>query len=294
MNKVLIDRRGTVLSVERGLRRFAHHHLPSDSDPLTYAIRHLGLLEVAVGETGARIRLRPALTSPRALTALLYLLGDLRPRRFILTYCDRGWQQELVPGFDPLVLRIEELVYGVRSLHPTEAFHAEERPLDPEVTVMPAAFIKLLRQWVMRRGVLPDNPRYPFQRAGCLGRTTLVEQIGDSRMLVSFRGHHLTHYGTAGWTQFVGRPVDEQPDTRFSAAASAVYGEAHARQAPILQGCEGTIAAPNGVGRRSIYERLILPWRTQDGQRMVSGVSHLRGRTDWRSSMNAALSASSS
>ena len=292
MRKVLIDRRGTLLSVERGLRRISRYGLPYDSDPLTFAIRHLGVVEVAVGEAGARIRMRPAIASSRALSELLFLLADLRPRRFVLTHFQRTWQEELVPGFSPLTRRIEELVHGVRSRHPEKLFHAEERPIDPDQSLIPGPFARLLHEWAQRGGCLPPDATTPFRRSGCLGRTTLVRNRGGSEMVVAFRGRHLTHSGSAGWTQYVGQPVDQQPDLRFSTAASAIYAEAHIRGAPILQACEGTIAAPTGIGRRSIYERLILPWRTADGERMVSGVSHLRGRADWRKVENAAASAS--
>ena len=292
MKKFLIDRRGTSLTVERGLRRISRYKLPDDSDPATFAIRHLGMIEVAVGEFGARVRMRPAIVSSRAVSELFFQLGDLRPRRFVLTYFQGVWHEELVPGYTPMTRRVEELVYGVRSRHPDKAFHAEDQPLDPDQSLIPGPFARLLREWVARGGQLPDNMALPFRRSGCLGRTTLVAELGDSRMVVAFRGRHLTHYGAAGWTRYVGQPVDRQPDIRFSSAASAIYAEAHLRNAPILQACEGTIAAPSGVGRRSIYDRLILPWRTADGRRLVSGVSHLRGRADWRDVANSAQSAS--
>lgn len=292
MKKLLIDRRGTILPVERGLRRIGRYKLPYDCDPLTFAIRDLGIIEVAFAEWGARVRLRPAIASSRAVSELMYLLSDIRPRRFVLTHLQRTWEEELVPAFSPMVLRLEELVYGVRSRHPDKLFHAEDRSLDPDQSLMPAPFARLLRQWIRRNGRLPDNATLPFRRSGCLGRTTLVEECGDSRMVIAFRGRHLTHYGTAGWTKYIGQPIDRQPDIRFSSAASAIYAEAHPRAAPILQTCEGTIASPAGVGRRSIYERLILPWHLPDGRRVVSGVSHLRGRADWKDARNASKSAS--
>ncbi len=292
MKKILIDRRGTALPVERGLRRIARYKLPIDSDPVTFAVRQLGMIEVAVGEFGARVRMRPAIASSRALSELFFQLGDLRPPRFVLSHFQGFWREELVPGYTPLTRRVEELVYGVRSRHPEKAFHAEDQPLDPDQSLIPAPFARLLREWAARGGQLPSNTVLPFRRSGCLGRTTLVAEAGDSRMVIAFRGRHLTHYGAAGWTRYVGQPVDRQPDLRFSSAASAIYAEAHLRNVPILQSCEGTIAAPSGVGRRSIYDRLILPWRTADGRRMVSGVSHLRGRADWRDVANAAQSAS--
>ena len=249
---------------------------------------------MAVAPVGVRVRLRPALASPRVLSRLLYCLADLQPRRCVLTYFDGNWHEELVPGFAALVGRIEELVYGVRSRHPEKLFHAEERPIDPDVSLIARPFARLLVEWVRRGGRLPEDPTMPFRRAGCLGRTTLVEQAGSSRLLVAFRGRHLTHYGQAGWTKYVGMPVDEQPDLAFSAAATVAYARVEQRQKPLLESCEGTIAAPTGIGRRSIYERLILPWRTHDGQPFISGVSHLRGRTDWRKPTNSSLSASSS
>lgn len=292
MKKLLIDRRGAILPVERGLRRIGRYKLPYDSDPLTFAIRHLGVVEVAFGEWGARVRLRPGIASSRAVSELMYLLSDIRPRRFVLTHLQRNWEEELIPAFSTMVLRLEELVYGVRSRHLEKLFHAEERSLDPDQSLIPVSFARLLREWSQRDGRLPDNATLPFRRSGCLGRTTLVEERDDSRMVIAFRGRHLTHYGAAGWTEYVGQPVDRQPDMRFSSAASAIYAEAHPRAVPILQSCEGTIATPGGVGRRSIYERLILPWRLPDGRRFVSGVSYLRGRADWKDARNASASAS--
>ena len=190
MKKLLIDRRGTILPVERGLRRISRYKLPYDSDPLTFAIRNLGVIEVAFAEWGARVRLRPAIASSRAVSELMYLLSDIRPRRFVLTHLQRTWEEELVPAFSPMVLRLEELVYGVRSRHPDKLFHAEDRSLDPDQSLMPAPFARLLRQWIQRNGRLPDNATLPFRRSGCLGRTTLVEEwAGDESMT--------NHYATA-------------------------------------------------------------------------------------------------
>ncbi len=294
MIRFLIDRRGVISPIERGIRRFVHYRLPPDADTVVFAVRHLGIIEVAVAPLGVRVRLRPALVSPRALGRLLYFLGDLRPRRCVLTYYDRGWHEELIPGFDALVKRIQETVYGVVSRHPGKLFHAEERPLDPEVSLIARPFAHLVEEWTARGGVLPENATVPFRRARCLGRTTLVTHDGDSRLLVAFRGRHLTHYGSAGWTKYVGVPIEEQPDLQFSAAAGAAYADTQSRHRPLLESCEGTIAAPSGAGRRSIYERLLLPWRTHDGRWLTSGVSQLRGRTDWRKATNASLSDSSS
>lgn len=294
MRRVLIDRRGKVHSVERGLWRLARHKLPCDSDPATFAVRHLGMIEMEVVESrmGLRVRMQPSIVSSAAISELMYWMAELRPPRFILTHFRRTWQEELVPGFQPMLRRVEELVYGVRSQHPRKAFHAEDQSLDPDRTIIPAPFARLLHQWAQRGGALPDDATLPFRRSGCLGRTTLVEEVCDSRMVIAFRGRHLTHYGHAGWTHAIGRPVEQQPDLRFASAASAVYAEAHVRNAPILQACEGTIAGPSGAGRRSIYDRLILPWRAPDGRRIVSGVSHLRGRIDWRDAANSSASPS--
>ncbi|ROQ00011.1 hypothetical protein EDC65_1806 [Stella humosa] len=267
---------------------------PGGGDPLSYGVRKFGMIELAAAGAGVRLRLQPTAITDRALTQIMFLLADLRPRRMVLTHFAGDWCHEMVPGIDALALRIEQLKSGPRSRHLDKAFHAEELVADPAVTAMPESFVRLMAIWTMRGGILPDDPRRPFRRAHCLGRTTLVEHAGDSRMLVAFRGRRLTHYGAAGWSEALGRSVYEQPDMRFSTAASQVYGEAHARGGPILEACEGSIAAPSGIGRRSIYDRLILPWQTEDGRRMVSGVSHLRGRVDWKVPANLALSSTSS
>jgi hypothetical protein len=282
VNRFLIDRRGVISPVERGMRRYTHYKLPPDADAVIFAIRHLGVIEVAIAAAGVRVRLRPQLTSARALSRLLYFLAELRPRRFVLSHFARGWHEELVPGFPALVTRIEELVHGVRSRFPEKPFHAEERPLDPEVSLIARPFARLLQEWTVRGGMLPEDPTVPFRRAGCLGRTTLTQHLGDSRLVIAYRGRHLTHYGSAGWTKYVGLPVDEQPDAQFSVAASLSLPNSQDRQQPVFEACEATIASPSGMGRRSIYERLLLPWRTQDGSWITSGVSQLRGRTDWK------------
>ncbi|MCC7273358.1 MAG: hypothetical protein IT561_11880 [Alphaproteobacteria bacterium] len=294
MIRFLVDRRGVVSPVERGIRNYIHHRLPQDADIVTYAVRDLGVIEVALAPYGARVRLRPRLVSQRALSTALFMLADEAPRRFVLAHYERSWREELVPTFPTLVERIQELVSGVRSRHPGKVFHAEERPIDPTASIIARPFAELIEEWRARRGILPEDATRPFRRVGCLGRTTLVAAPSGSRLTIAFRGRGLTHYGRAGWTQYIGRPVDEQPDADYSSAASAAYGRVVGEAAPLLESCEGTIAAPSGLGRRSIYDRLLLPWRAAGGEPMVSGVSLLRGRTEWRKSTKPVESASSS
>jgi hypothetical protein len=201
------------------------------------------VIEVAVGEAGARIRMRPAIASSRALSELLFLLADLRPRRFVLTHFQRTWQEELVPGFSPLTRRIEELVHGVRSRHPEKLFHAEERPIDPDQSLIPGPFARLLHEWAQRGGRLPPDATTPFAAPGCLGRTTLVRNRGgsDGGRVPRPAPHPLR----------LGR-VDGYVGSMTSSRTCALDGrQRHIRRGasaapPITQACEGTIAAPTG------------------------------------------------
>ncbi|MGE0717655.1 MAG: hypothetical protein AB7P02_19565 [Alphaproteobacteria bacterium] len=294
MRRFLIDRRGSVSPVERGVRTFVHERLPSGADIVTYAVRELGVIEVAFAPFGARIRLRPRATNQRAISTALYMLLREAPSRILLAHCDRSWSEEIVPSFAMLVTRLEELVSGVRSRYPEKPFHSEELPIDPREAIIPQSFATLLEQWHQRRGVLPDDPTRPFRHAACLGRTSMVSVRSDSRLVVAFRGRGLTHYGRAGWTDSIGRTVDEQPDAGYALSASRSYGLVAAMMVPRLESCEASIAGRNGNGRRSVYDRLLLPWRTADGAIVISGLSRLRGRVPWRNATKPAESSSSS
>ena len=263
-------------------------------DPGEFAVRYLGHIEVGVTSKGARVRLRPSIQARPALVQVLYVLAELRPRRIVLAHFDRAWHDEMMSGFQELVARIEDLIYGERSRHPDKRFHAEQRDLRSEREAIHLPFVILLEIWSKRGGILPADITAPFRLAHCKGRTTLVDVTHEQRLLVSHRGRQLTHYGRAGWTGLLGQPVEAQPDPVYAQAASRGYIEVRDTGEPRIETCEAGISRADGQGRRSVYDRLLLPWRTGTGRIVVSGVSVLRGRTDWSAPTNAARSATSS
>ncbi|MGE0725344.1 MAG: hypothetical protein AB7O45_13280 [Alphaproteobacteria bacterium] len=294
MTRILVDRRGRFRQIERGIPRSVASRIPPGLDFAEYAVRYLGDIEISVLDAGARVRLRPSIQQDPAIAEVLFELGRIQPRRILLSHWDKRWIDEMVAGYPHLVARIQQLVYGDRSRYPDKRFHAEVQEIAAGSDTLHQPFGRLIELWSRRRGILSQDVVDPFRRAGCIGRTTLVDVTREDRMVVSHRGRHLTHYGRTGWTGAVGKPIDAQPDPVFAAAAARAYLDVRNAGQPRIETCEAGIRRPDGAGRRSVYDRLLLPWRTDTGRVFVSGVSVLRGRTDWIDPTKPSRSATSS
>jgi len=287
---------------EEGLSRADHElwehpraaQAAPDVDLGSFGVKNWGWVELRAGGTGLEVRLRPAVVSPAALAGAFYQMMDLRPGRCVLSLFDRTWRHQVFGSFAQLRNAIETLVAGTKSKYIGRRFHAEPLGFDQLDPDLHAPMIRLVEIWKATQGVLPSDPLQPFRKARCLARVTLLTtRPPDDELVVTYRGRGLDYYADRKHAG-IGATLDHQPDPAFARASGAAYAVAHRTGNPWLDTVEAAISGPDGLGRRSVYDRLILPWRTADGGTIVSGYTVVRGRVAWEASTKRRASSRSS
>lgn len=251
----------------------------SGGEFVDYVVRNLGFIAIDTYGQSRQIRLRPSRTSERAIAALIEMIGRQPKARYALTWFDQEWRYALVVQSD-LVWRLERLLKGRRSDVP-EPFVAEPLGLDDiegdhnwtallqssEMQLDSTAQVDLLKavhrlmndRFVVVKGV-PEKQKLVF------------ESIGDGM----FRSH-------LPWVDRpIGEPIDQQPDENYGRWIHNSYEAALRAGKPVFQKIDA-IVDWRGHGRKRLrYRRMLLPYRTEQGEPRVLGASLMDDRIDLR------------
>jgi len=96
MRTLLFDDSGEIWDANsRSLAEALQASLSSD-ELAKYVVRNLGFISAAESVGSVRLRLRPAIVSPTALSALCYWLHDQTIERVLISFLDGEWTHELV------------------------------------------------------------------------------------------------------------------------------------------------------------------------------------------------------
>ena len=75
-----------------------------------YVVKNLGFVAASKSDGSVRLRLRPAVVAPTALSALFYWLHDQTIERVLISCLDGEWSHELVRSRDEAMRRLLALV----------------------------------------------------------------------------------------------------------------------------------------------------------------------------------------
>jgi hypothetical protein len=90
-----------------------------------------------------------------------------------------------------------------------------------------------------------------------------------------FFGEGFKFYDERQKLNVLGAPIEEQPDPDYGKWLAGQYQNVVDTGQPALDYVTAQITPDTGPGRRSRYERLLLPWRTRDGKVIVTCASIL-------------------
>ena len=150
-------------------------------DALTdYAIKNLGFIAATEINGSVRIRLRPAVVSPVAFSALLYWLHDQPFQRVLLSFLDSDWSHELVRSREEAV----EPAVGARRFRPEDRegdFLSKARPLHGSARRSP------LRELLNSGRIIPASTRRerssPLLDKALNGRFVLFEAAERAQLV---------------------------------------------------------------------------------------------------------------
>jgi hypothetical protein len=271
MQCVLFDDRGETW--DAGSPRLAKALQASiASEELTaYAVRNLGFVAVNEEPRSVRIRLRPAVVSPIALSALIYWLHDHHKHRFVLSSLDRNWSHEVVGERDEVVRR---LMHGIANRVPDREgdFLQRQRPLHQLPRSSPLR--AMLNIWSDCNGKYDLERLRPLLEKALEGRFVLVEApFGASNLVIKDIGSGLRKPAGQWLARSIGLRVEDQPDYAYGRWVARSYRSVIDSGEPDLRDVDAVISWPQQSRQSFRYRRLLLPFKTADNSAVLLGAT---------------------
>jgi len=228
------------------------------------------------------LRFRPTMIAEAPLAELLYHIYDMPWRRAVATmFIGNAWLDEILPpDRDRVVRRISNIVL--------------ESQLRPGHTV--------LRRPRSIQSIPPNSPLQPALQAWRRGR-----DLGSSGRLQSvlcneMRGRYFWVHTSnrkcelimmevgGGFPEAVrsalnpglGYRLQDQPDIAYGRYCVDAYGTVARTQVPSMEDVDAILTPPNGKSVRRRYSRLILPFRSPNGNARLLGISFENPAVDLR------------
>jgi hypothetical protein len=247
------------------------HAAQADFDAADFAVRNLGYVLIVDRPDFLRLRLRPLLVSSRAVAALFYYLAERRPRRAAIAWFGDAWHDEVCGSAKDLFARLTALLHTSTRGHVPEPYIATRRNLDTVLSPDGHPFAPLLRAWLKGSR---DDLVATAREYGLWDRANIAER-DPSRGDFFFRhvGKAIQLYSPEWGARAVGRRLAEQPDHAYGRWIEAGCAAADDSRMARCELVHASVNWRDGEVRRWRYERLMLPFETGDGRRVVMSIS---------------------
>jgi hypothetical protein len=249
-------------------------------DGLDRAVRSQGHVSLHISPRRYSIRLRPEALTWGAFQQVMSVLLDDEGKPVVLEPEGAG-PAELYGKVDDAIARIDDL----RAMNPAAAgpqwrasFFAEKLSLQRLKQEGWGALQAAYRRWSRRRGRL-DRISLARLLDAPLDAPMLLARIGrDGSPIAETWPGYIGLYEPAEIPGLLGRRFQDLPLSAYSALAAEGYRVADREASPRLELIEAVVRPASGETVRLRYDRLLLPWRAEDGTRYVTGLS----RNIWR------------
>lgn len=267
MQTLLFDDKGDLWdSKSRALAEALQASLSCD-DLLKYVVKNLGFIAATDSEGSLRLRLRPAVVSQTALSALLYWLHDRVVDRVLISFLDGEWSHELVRSRDEAVRRLLARV----KYSPADRegdFLNVPRPLQDLSLSSPLRAV--LNAWEDCGGKFDFDRIHPVVQKALNGRFVLFEAPPNSSDV------HVKDVGgglgkSAGYwlTRTKGLRVEDQPDYAYGLWVGEACRQVLTTREPSFEDIDAVITWPQQprIGYR--YRRLMVPFEGEGNSTLV-------------------------
>ncbi len=274
MSEYLIDAGGCVvrppytrLAEEIGAPR-------ADFNLSEYVVRNMGFVWVRAVRGGLRIVVRPATIGPLALATLCYDLADRASERVLVSYLTDHWMHEIVHPSSGLFSRLTELVEQARSGdQPVEPL-AAPRHLDMFDSARRHPLGRMLSLWRDAGGMIRPGVMGAMQTTGMFERTMVGRWDFARADFVFVRsGAQFRMYDPDWHRQCTGRPIADQPDRAYGQWVARTLRDVSMVGAPRFEFVHAVIGNTQSGRPPWRYERIVLPWRNELGERFVTTTS---------------------
>ncbi len=285
MARYLVDSAGRVWDpYDHGLLQELGDPDP-DYDIIEYAVRNLGFVSVdaqGAGEFAALIRFRRLCLTDTALSVTRRLIATL-PNGPIKIMCEtEQWEEFSFPDADAALSWLSSgsptLAGTFRDITtlPRGLSSLSERRLN-SLDQHEDLFALLFKKWRMTSGVFtPDFAQF-MVRFGILDRAVIAAE-SQSSLVFQHIGLNINLYAghqEEGWNfRMAGQPVSAQPDPNVAKYTELAFRNSLDKNEPAFDHVDAVIRDTEGA-RRHRYDRLLLPWRSNEGEvRMVTTLSY--------------------
>jgi hypothetical protein len=230
--------------------------------------------EVLVGDHGciiartvtraADIHMRPKSVSPIALGALLHDLREAQVTRIVLNVSPSD-----VTIFPTLAAFIGQIDRSVAPRKPTQCLERRLSDVEPGTVLG-----DLLAAWHRDRSAagLIDAKELIASRLGNRYLQVGTDATGLN-LLVDGLGTGFRVPDPKAFRHWAGQKVSEHPDVNYGRWVAESFGAAMAEGAPLAEDIDCDINWHDEGTRRHVYTRLILPFHTRGGRRVLLGTT---------------------
>jgi hypothetical protein len=267
-----------------------------DYDAVGFAVRNLGFVKFQVlDRLVTEIELHPRHVELPALLALERLVGEVGTNLFRIRYLDDEWHSEISASAEHTVARLRELCAPAFQPSQTERFHVD--PQDPRVLRRKGDEQNLAtileQKWRVSFGRFDPSVLSLALDYRLMPHLAIVGVKSDNEEPVfRYMGEVHSNWLERNQLKAVGEKVASVPDGEYGHWAAQFYKSVARTGQPRYD----HIAATINAGARPYvthYERLLLPWKSDSGEVLVTAFSRrlpASAGTSSSSSRNAAKS----
>ena len=236
-----------------------------------YVVKNLGFVAASESDGSVRLRLRPAVVAPTALSALFYWLHDQTIERVLISCLDGEWSHELVRSRDEAMRRLLALVKFITPDREGD-FLSMPRPLHQLQHSSPLR--AALDAWSATLGRYDAEVIRPSLQKALDDRFVLVEAPdGSPNLLINDVGSGLTRLAEYWLSRARGLRVEDQPDYAYGKWVARLYQQALSCGEPLLEDVDAVVMWPDQPRQSYRYRRLVLPFKRRDGSSVLLGTT---------------------
>lgn len=271
MQTVLFDDMGDLWDAKsRGLAEALGASLSAD-ELAKYVVRNLGFIAAAECDGSVSLRLRPAVVSATALSALIYWLHDRPIARVLLSFLDTDWSHELVASRDEAVRR---LLARVKTKTEGREGDFLNKSLALHDLTAASPLRAALQAWSDCAGTYDADRINPLLEEALNGRFVLVEASTDSQsLLIKGVGSGLAHLAEYWLSRAIGLRVEDQPDYAYGKWVAGLYHRVLTTGEPFLEDVDAVVRWPQQPRQSYRYRRLVLPFERGRNSTLLLGTS---------------------
>lgn len=282
MGRFLIDKNGDVTpAYEEGLEAKFGYPMP-DFDLPSFAVRNFGAIDLEIGDATIIVRFRWLTVTPAAIDMLLQTLLRNNPGVGVTIHAEmETWIEQ---GFSSpeqaaaWIVANRELWVGSGSRNvittPRSLKALSDRPLS-QIDNHDDRLSLMFKKWRLVHGTFSSDMAEFLVRFSLLDRTVITFQRPEGDPAFEYVGSGVTIWEGANpeWTYTVaGRPMIDQPDPEFGKWSANIYANVMQQGQPTFDHVDAVVRHGKGTGRFR-YDRLLLPWLSSSGTRLVTGLS---------------------